>query len=157
MAMALCAAASFACIWSAGPTIARNRDARAFAAFIQAHEKPGDRVFSFGFYPQTLPVYLKRPIGVAAFEGELEFGISKLSEEERSERFPTARAFASLWNSPTRVWCVVDRDGLRKINAGKFDPGKLGSDTLGPPTVLLEEKQVLLVTNRPIGGSDGGS
>jgi 4-amino-4-deoxy-L-arabinose transferase-like glycosyltransferase len=155
LAMMLCTAASFACIWSAALIIPRNRDARAFAAFIQAHEKPGDRVFSYGTYLQALPVYLRRPIGVAAFEGELGFGISKLSEEERNERFPTALAFARLWNSPTRVWCVVDRDDLKKINAGKFGPGKLGLDALAPPKVLLEEKQILLVTNRPIDAADG--
>jgi 4-amino-4-deoxy-L-arabinose transferase-like glycosyltransferase len=155
--MALCATASFACIWSAAPLIPKNREARTFAEFIQAHEKPGDQVFSFGLYSQTLPVYLKRPIGVAGFEGELEFGISKLSVEERGERFPTARAFAALWNSPTRVWCVVDRGDLQKINARKFGPGKLAFNTMAPPTVVLEEKLILLVTNQPIECKGSGS
>jgi 4-amino-4-deoxy-L-arabinose transferase-like glycosyltransferase len=150
MAMLLCGAASFACIWSAGPTIAQNRDARAFAGFIQSHQKPGDEIFSFGFYPQTLPVYLRRPIGVAAFQGELEFGISKLSPEVRRARFPDAEEFASLWNSPTRVWCVVDRAGLQRLTSGNAGP--LG---LVPPTVILEQKQILLVTNRPVASADG--
>jgi 4-amino-4-deoxy-L-arabinose transferase-like glycosyltransferase len=149
-AMLLCGAASFACIWSAGPTIAQNRDARAFAAFIQSHQKPGDEIFSFGFYPQTLPVYLRRPIGVAAFQGELEFGISKLSPEERRARFPGAEEFAALWNSPTRVWCVVDRTGLRRLANEDAGPGGLV-----PPTVLLEQRQILLVTNRTMAGGEG--
>jgi hypothetical protein len=148
--MVLCGAASFACIWSAGPSIAQGRNTRAFAAFIQSHHKPGDETFSFGFYPQTLPVYLRRPIGVAAFQGELEFGISKLSPEERRVRFPNTEEFAALWNSPTRVWCVVDRASLRRLVSPKAGPGGLV-----PPTVLLEQRQILLVTNHPLDGAEG--
>ena len=142
-AMALCSAASFLCIWSAGPTVARVRHTKDFARYIQQRAQPGEPVFSYRYYPQTLPVYLQRAIGVAAFEGELEFGISKLPEAERRARFPRPEEFAVLWNSPVRVWCVMDRDSLRKF----------GADGLTQPTILMEEKQVLLITNHPIEGS----
>lgn len=145
-AMVLCSAASFLCIWSAGPTIASARHTKAFARFILERAAPGEPIFSYRYYPQTLPVYLRRPVGVAAFEGELAFGISKLPETERRARFPKPGEFAALWNSPVRVWCVVDRDSLRK-----FAP-----DGLTQPTILMEEKQVLLVTNHEITGSGSG-
>ncbi len=145
-AMVLCSAASFLCIWSAGPAIARARYTKDFARYIQQNAQPGEPVFSYRYYPQALPVYLRRPIGVAAFEGELAFGISKLPETERRARFPKPAEFAALWNSPVRVWCVVDRDGLRK-----FAP-----DGLAPPIILMEEKQVLLVTNHEGTGSGSG-
>ncbi len=142
-AMALCAAASFGCMWSAGPAIAQNRDVKGFAAFIQSHEQPGDLVFAYRFYPQTLPVYLRRPIGVAAFEGELAFGISKLPAREREARFPDAAQFAALWNGPARIWCVADKDALKKM----------AKDGLAAPVVLMEQRQVVLLTNHPLEGS----
>jgi 4-amino-4-deoxy-L-arabinose transferase-like glycosyltransferase len=141
-AMILCAAASFGCIWSAAPALAESRRVDSFAAFIQGHREPGDRIVSYRYYPQALPVYLGDSIGVAAFQGELEFGISKLSEEERRERFPTAAEFAALWNSPARVWCVTDRGGLSKF----------AKDGLAAPVILQERGQVVLLTNRPLEG-----
>ena len=138
--LALCAAVSFGCIWSAGPVIASGRSVEGFARYITDHAAKDDPVFSFGFYPQALPVYLGRPIGVAAFQGELEFGISRLTPQERLARFPKAEEFASLWNSPARVWCVVDRDSLRKMDEAG----------LTKPVILMEAPVVLLTTNHPL-------
>jgi 4-amino-4-deoxy-L-arabinose transferase-like glycosyltransferase len=139
-AMILCAAASFGCIWSAAPALAESRRVDSFAAYIQSHREPGDRVVAYRYYPQALPVYLRDTIAVAAFQGELEFGISKLSAEERQARFPTAAEFLTLWNSPTRVWCVTDRGGLAKFS----------KDGLPAPVILQERGQVVLLTNRPL-------
>ncbi len=137
--MVLCGAASFGCIWTAAPALAESRQVDTFAATIQAQRQPGDRVVAYRYYPQALPVYLQEPIAVVAFEGELQFGISKLSPGERQARFPTAAEFAALWDSPTRVWCVTDRSGLSKF----------AKDGLSPPVILQERGQVVLVTNHP--------
>jgi hypothetical protein len=141
-AMVLCAGASFACIWIAGPSITSSRRVDGFAAFIQQHRQPTDLVFSYRYYPQALPVYLGETIGVAAFEGELAFGVSKLPEEERRRRFPDAEGFAALWDSPTRVWCVTTEAGLQSLK----------NDALAEPVVLLRQRHVRLVTNRPLPG-----
>ena len=66
-------------------------------------------MFSYGCFPESLPVYLDRTVGVAAFEGELAFGISHLTPAERRRRFPTAAEFRTVWDSGRRVFAVAER------------------------------------------------
>ena len=65
-------------------------------------------MFSYDCFPESLPVYLQRTVGVASYEGELEFGISHLGQAERSELFPTASEFRALWESGRRVLAVAE-------------------------------------------------
>ncbi len=131
----------FAAIWAAAPQIAVGRSSKAFVPYLQAHLRPGDRLFSFNYYPQTLPVYLHRLMDVADFQGELAFGISKLPPQVRENRFPDAAQFKKIWDSGQRVYLVTDHESLPRMKA----------DGLDRATVLEEQRTLLLLTNRPEG------
>ncbi len=136
------AAALFFCgLWAAAPQVQMGRDVRSMAGYLGAHLKPGDGLYSFNYYPQTLPVYLQREIGVVAFQGELAFGISQLSGKERAERFPSAAEFKPEWDSSRRIYLVTDAESLPLMER----------DGLGHYTVIEKRSIVLLLTNRPLG------
>jgi 4-amino-4-deoxy-L-arabinose transferase-like glycosyltransferase len=99
------------------PLVGRERSSRAVAERLHGQLRDGDLVFAYRCYPESLPVYLERTVGVAAYQGELAFGISHLSGEERQQRFPTAEEFRALWGSERRVFAVVGRNWSRRMTA----------------------------------------
>ncbi len=109
--LALFAAGACLCAAIQGvvPLVGRERSSAALAARLRPELRPGDLVFSYGCFPESLPVYLERTVGVAAFEGELAFGISHLTPDDRRRRFPTAAEFRGVWDSGRRVFAVVER------------------------------------------------
>jgi hypothetical protein len=115
LALFAAACAIGASIASAVPLVGRERSSKAVAEKLLPELKPGDLVFSYGCYPESLPVYLRRTVGVAAYEGELEFGISHLSPGERAERFPNGEQFRAIWDSGRRVFAVADRHWARRL------------------------------------------
>ncbi len=144
-AMALSACALFGCVWAAAPQIQKARSMRAIASFLKTNLRPGDVVIAYRFYPQTLPVYLGRPIAVAAFAGEQTFGVSKLDEAVRRDRFPDAQGFKRLWDSPVRVFCVIDKGSL----------AALADERVAPIYPIVEEQRVELITNQPWDSGEG--
>ncbi len=138
--LGMAAALFFGALWASAPQVQTGRDVRGMASYLDTHLKAGDGLYSFNYYPQTLPVYLRREIGVVAFQGELEFGVSQLPDKERSERFPSAAEFKPIWDSSKRVYLVTDRESLPVMER----------DGLGHYTILAERSIVLLLTNRPL-------
>jgi 4-amino-4-deoxy-L-arabinose transferase-like glycosyltransferase len=108
LAMFAAGACLCAAIQGVVPLVGRERSSAALAARLRPELRPGDLVFSYGCFPESLPVYLDRTVGVAAFEGELAFGISHLTPAERCRRFPTAAEFRGVWDSGRRVFAVVE-------------------------------------------------
>ena len=109
--LALFAAGACLCAAIGGvvPLVGRERSSAALAARLRPELRPGDLVFSYGCFPESLPVYLDRTVGVADFEGELAFGIGHLAPDERRRRFPTAEEFRGVWDSGRRVFAVAER------------------------------------------------
>jgi hypothetical protein len=64
---------------------------------------PGTHLYSLQDYPQSLPFYLGRTLTVAAYKGELEFGIG----QEPAKWIPDLQAFASQWRSETEAVAVM--------------------------------------------------
>jgi 4-amino-4-deoxy-L-arabinose transferase-like glycosyltransferase len=137
-ALAAAAALILGCLWAVGPRVAANRSSAAIARALAPRLSPGDEVYSYHCYPQTLPVYLRRLIGVVAFQGELEFGISRLTPEERARRFPSAEQFRPVWSSDRTVYLVVEKDELSRMTR----------DGLPLGTILEEQERYLLMVNR---------
>ncbi|TAM50036.1 MAG: glycosyltransferase family 39 protein [Acidobacteria bacterium] len=109
--LALFAAGACLCAAIGGvvPLVGRERSSAALAARLRPQLRPDDLVFSYGCFPESLPVYLDRTVGVAAFEGELAFGIAHLAPNERRRRFPNAEEFRGIWDSGRRVFAVAER------------------------------------------------
>ena len=84
---------------------------------------PGDELYAYHCYPQTLPVYLRRLVGVVSFQGELEFGISRLTPAERARRFPTSEQFRPLWSSGRTVYLVLEKRELPRMMGDGLAPG----------------------------------
>ncbi len=113
LAVALCGASSmalYAGIEVASPIIAADKhESQQMVRWLEEQLEPGDAIYSFGYYPQSIPPGLRRTIGVAAYTGELAYGISRLSPQERTRRFPSAEEFAAIWSSDQPVYLVLDR------------------------------------------------
>lgn len=76
------------------------------AMILKPMLKPGDRVYSVGYYPQDLPVYLNRLISVVGYRGELGYGIDA-EPDITSSRFLTPQAFPEEWARPGDAYAVV--------------------------------------------------
>ncbi len=139
LVMTLCASSLFAGIWTAALHVERGAVFKRFAVYLDAHLTPGERLFSYRYYPQTIPVYTRRTIGVAAFEGEQTFGASSLPPDVRSRRFPDARQFSAIWKSPVRIYCVTDRSSLKHLEP----------DGIEPVYTIMHDKGRYLLTNHP--------
>ena len=68
-----------------------------------AYDQPGQPFYSVADYPQSLPFYLKRTMTIAAYKGELEFGIG----QEPDKWIPSLEAFASHWRSDPQALAVM--------------------------------------------------
>ena len=137
--MALCACALFGCIRAVAPQLQSDKSVLRIAEFLRTRMEPGDRLYCYRYYSQTLPVYVRRTVGLAAFFGEQSFGAAKLHGAERRERFPTSQEFSEIWKSAQRVYCVTDEVSMRHLY----------EDDIQPWYPLIDEGQVVLMTNRP--------
>ncbi len=107
------------------PLVGRERSSREVAERLRAALHSGDGVFAYRCYPESLPVYLRQTVGVAAYEGELAFGISHLTAGERERRFPDAGQFRNLWQSDRRVFVVAGRDWSRRMTSDGLTHARL--------------------------------
>jgi len=137
--MFLCAGALFSGIWTAAVHVNKGAAMEHCARYLDSHVNPGDHIFGYRLYPQTLPVYLHKTIGVAAFQGELAFGVSLLPAKIRKELFPNAKEFAALWKSQSRIYCVTDGVSI----------GHLSKDHIAPVYTLLHEGKAYILSNHP--------
>ena len=126
-----------AAIMAVVPLVGRERSSKALADQLSAQLRDGDLVFAYRCYPESLPVYLERAVGVAAYQGELAFGISHLSGEERQLRFPTAEEFKAIWDSQNRVYAVAPLNWSRRM----------ATDGIAGARVLLETEGYALLSN----------
>ncbi len=124
---------------SAAPRASLLLSTGPIAHFLTPRLAPGDEVYAYRCYPQTLPVYLRRLIGVVEYKGELEFGIRHLTPEERARRFPTAAEFRPVWGSGRTVYLVLEAEKLPRMRLDGLTAGR----------VLIRQDKYLLMTNRP--------
>ncbi len=140
---ALCASSLFAGIWIAALHVERGAIFKQFAVYLNTHLVPGDLLFSYRYYPQTIPVYTRRTMGVAAFEGEQTFGASNLPPDVKKRRFPNARQFSAMWRSRKRIYCVTDQSSLKHLKP----------DGIEPVYTIMHGRKRYLLTNHPVGES----
>jgi 4-amino-4-deoxy-L-arabinose transferase-like glycosyltransferase len=123
-----------------GPRASQRLSAEPISHFLAGRLAPGDEVYVYRCYPQTLPVYLRRLVGIVEYRGELDFGIQHLAPEERARRFPGVAQFRPLWTSSRTVYLVLEAEKLPRLL----------SDGLAPGPILMRQEKYLLMTNRPL-------
>ena len=124
---------------SAAPRASLLLSTGPIARFLGPRLAPGDEVYAYRCYPQTLPTYLRRLVGVVEYRGELDFGIRHLPPEERARRYPTAAEFRPLWSSGKTVYLVLEAEKLPRMR---------GDGLIAGPVLMRQDKYILM-TNRP--------
>ena len=140
MALSGAAVLLVGCLWAVGPRVAGSQSSRDLARVLKERLGPGDEVYSYHCYPQTLPVYLGRQIGVVHYRGELGFGIDHLPPDERARRFPTSAQFAPAWRSGRPIYVVLQSKDLDRMQREGLNPGP----------ILLRKGGLLLMGNRAV-------
>jgi hypothetical protein len=105
--------------------IAEARTTQAFTEELLRSVKPEARLYGYHYYPQTVPVYSRRFLDLAEFRGELEFGISKLSPEQKTKRFPSIKELKTMWDSDETVYLIVKDTWMTHLEKEKFDHYKI--------------------------------
>lgn len=77
------------------------------------YAKPGVTLYSLDDYPQSLPFYLGRTMTVAAYKGELEFGIGR----EPGKWIPDLETFAAQWRQGGEALAVMPPDTYTQLAA----------------------------------------
>lgn len=80
----------------------------AFAQILKPMITPQTPVIVCGFYPQDLPIYLKRTIQVFGYPSELDFGASIRPQQDRILTQPT---FETIWKSPAPAYVILPYRG----------------------------------------------
>jgi aminoarabinose transferase-like protein len=124
---------------SAAPRASLLLSTGPIARFLIPRLTPEDEVYVYRCYPQTLPIYLRRLVGVVEYKGELDFGIQHLTPEEGARRYPTAAEFRPLWSSGKTVYLVLEAEKLPRMR----------EDGLIAGPVLMRQDKYILMTNRP--------
>ena len=91
---------------------------------MAAYVKPGTTLYSLQDYPQSLPFYLGRTLTVAAYKGELEFGIG----QEPAKWIPDLDAFAAQWGSATDAVAVMPPDTYTALQQKGLPMTVIGRD-----------------------------
>ena len=129
-----------AAVITVGPLAAPRRSSKALAERVRGELRDGDLLLVYHCYPQSLPFYLQRTLDVAAWRGELEFGISHLSSEESARRFPGSAEFKKLWDSDRRILAVGDKTWSKRMTEEGFTHARV---------LWTGPNQVLLSNDRP--------
>jgi len=89
------------------------RTTKSLVAQVRHLVGPATRIYSVGHYWQTLPVYLGRTVQLAAYRGELEFGLDHAAGGE----IPTLEAFAAAWQRDTDAVAFMTPGAQAKLAA----------------------------------------
>ncbi len=112
------------------PAFDAERSVKALAEALRPRLLPGDEVASYHDYPQDLPVYLGRTITVAAYQGELEFGIHA---EDTGAWMIDEAEFWRRWSAPRRMFAVLEAprfETLRRDGRAMTPLARSGSHVL---------------------------
>jgi 4-amino-4-deoxy-L-arabinose transferase-like glycosyltransferase len=124
---------------SAAPRASLLLSTGPIARFLIPRLAPEDEVYAYRCYPQTLPIYLRRLVGVVEYRGELDFGIQHLAPEERARRYPTAAEFRPVWSSGKTVYVVLEAEKMPRMRQDGLTAGR----------VLMRQDKYILMTNGP--------
>ena len=114
------------------PPLDPGRSVKALALALRPRLRPGDEVVSYHDYFQDLPFYLGRTVTVAAWRGELDYG---MTHEDVSRWMIGEDELWRRWNGPGRVYLVVD--------------GRSAPPAVASAQVVARSGNNLLLVNRP--------
>lgn len=73
-------------------------------------------IYSYQMYPQSLPPLIKSQIGIIEWKGELKFGISKLENQVKENRFPdSTELLLKKWKSKNKILLILKNKKLNQL------------------------------------------
>jgi hypothetical protein len=82
------------------------------AAAIPAAERNAP-VYSLGTYDQSVTFYLRRPVTLVEYRGELDYGLRKAPEAQIADM----AAFLGRWSSNPKAFAVMEKDMFDDLNS----------------------------------------
>ena len=128
--------AEIAGTWFVIRAFERKRSLKELALIVRDRAGAGNTVFSYCFYAQDFPFYMKRRIAVVGAEDELAYGRSQ--QGRRNPWFIKFRTFFRLWDSQGPLFAVIDRDDIPLLEKSVRTPVR----------VLGVQGEKELITNR---------
>src|SRR5581483_6303081 len=89
-----------------------RRSVKHLALALKPRLNGGDEVTTYRAYYQDLPVYLERIVTVAAWRGELDFGVRA---EDTGRWMIDEPEFRRRWSSGKRMYAFTDRENYEKL------------------------------------------
>ena len=74
---------------------------------------PATRVYSVGYYDQTIPFYLGRTVTLVDYRDEFAMGLDR----EPGLAIPTLEAFAADWVRPGDAMAIIHPDLYEKLSS----------------------------------------
>jgi len=96
-------------------------------ASLAASFPPGQAelpIYSLSTYDQTLPFYLRRTVTLAAYHGELDFGL----RHDPDAGLPTVAAFQARWSAANDALAVMEPEMFDELHAYGTPMRELGRD-----------------------------
>jgi len=81
-------------------------------------------IYSLSTYDQTLPFYLGRTVTLAAYHGELDFGL----RQDPDAGLPTVAAFQARWSAASEALAVMEPDMFDELSAYGTPMREIGRD-----------------------------
>ena len=104
--------------------VSPHRTAWHIARQIAPQVKDGTRLYSVGFYEQSLPFYLGRTMTLVAFRGELDYGLRL----EPHKGIPGA-AFSEAWLKETDAIAIMKKETYVELGAAGLPMRLIAEDT----------------------------
>jgi len=119
----------------AAALLGERKSVKSMAAVLAASLRPGDAVAQYGTYRQGIPFYARCRTIQVNDAGELAFGAEHAAD--RARWFLEEEEFLRLWNSGTRVFCVLKREAMPLVR-----------EKLARHRLLYRSEAGILVVNR---------
>lgn len=101
------------CLVNGYGQLAPRQSGREVSALIAGQMRPGTRIYSVGYYDQTIPYYLGRTITLVDYRDEFSMGL----DHEPGRSIPTLDAFAADWVRPGGAIAIIHPDLQEKLSA----------------------------------------
>ncbi len=86
---------------------------------------PGEPIYSVGTYDQTLPFYWRRTVKLAAYRGELDYGL----KADPAAEIPSVAGFVAEWRGRTDGYAVMERSMFDELQSGGVPMREVARDT----------------------------
>ncbi len=105
-------------------TLGRSLSTYDLALAMKPHLAPDTPIYSVGIFEHTLDFYLQRPVTVAAFRDELDFGLT----QEPAKGVATLADFVARWQADAAPLAIMDQSLFDTLSAARLPMRVVAND-----------------------------